>query len=143
MSSSRPKTRADAKAAQQRQASRAATAGANGAGTRAASKGKGNGNGNGKGTSKGSRGRRWAKWLGIAALAGLLLAIVAFIVAYTTIKTPQPNDLASAQASIIYYADGKTEMARISEVNRESVSLSKVPKPVQQAHLAAEDRNFY
>ena len=34
-------------------------------------------------------------------------------------------------------------MDRISEVNRESVKLAQVPKAVQQAHLAAEDRNFY
>ena len=42
--------------------------------------------------------------------------------------TPKPNDLANAQASIIYYADGKTEIDRISEVNRESVQLSQVPE---------------
>ncbi|WP_270887065.1 transglycosylase domain-containing protein [Pedococcus sp. 5OH_020] len=91
----------------------------------------------------GGAGRRWAKRLGIAALVGFVLAVAAFFVAYATIKTPEPNDLANAQASIIYYRDGKTELDRISEVNRESVPLSKVPKKVQEAHLAAEDRNFY
>jgi membrane peptidoglycan carboxypeptidase len=74
-----------------------------------------------------------------------LLAVAAFGVAYATIDIPQPNELANAQASIVYYADGKAEMARISEDggNRESVSLSKIPVHVQHALLAAEDRTFY
>ena len=117
MSTSRPKTRAQAKAGQARRAKAA--------------------------KPEGGAGKRWAKRLGITALAGFLLVVVAFFVAYATIDTPKPNDLAIAQASIIYYADGKTEIDRISEVNRESVLLKQVPKPVQEAHLAAEDRNFY
>jgi membrane peptidoglycan carboxypeptidase len=82
----------------------------------------------------------------LLALLGLfLLGVTAFGVAYATIDIPQPNELANAQASIVYYADGKTEMARISEDggNRESVPLSKIPVHVQRALLAAEDRTFY
>lgn len=142
MSTSRPKTRAQAKAAQ-RAARGGAAPGASGA-RRGATSGSGRGTGGtgGKGAG-GGRGRRWAKGLGITALVGFLLAVVAFFVAYSIVDTPKPNDLANAQASIIYYADGRSEMARISEVNRESVKLAQVPKPVQEAHLAAEDRNFY
>jgi membrane peptidoglycan carboxypeptidase len=77
-------------------------------------------------------------------LLGLfLLGVTAFGVAYAMVSVPQPNDLANAQASIVYYAGGKTEMGRISEVNRESVSLSRIPVHVQRALLAAEDRTFY
>lgn len=131
MSSSRPQTRAQAK---ERQARRAANAKGGGRGA----------GGAGRSTAgKGGRGRAWAKWLGLTALAGLLLLVIAFFVAYSTISVPQPNELADQQASIVYYADGKSEMDRISEVNRESVKLSQIPKAVQQAHLAAEDRNFY
>ena len=122
MSSSRPTTRATAKAAKARREKVAKQ--------RAKS-------------VKGSRGKVWAKRLGLVALAGFLLAVIAFFTAYAMIDKPVPNDLANAQASIIYFADGKTEMDRISEVNRESVPLSKVPKAVREAHLAAEDRNFY
>src|SRR6476620_6148653 len=113
MSTSRPKSRAQAKAAQ-------------------ASKEK-----------KGGNGKIWGKRLAIAALAAGLVGAIVVCVAYATTDIPQPNALADAHASIIYYADGKTELDRISEINREDVPLSKVPKPVQQAHLAAEDRNFY
>ncbi len=141
MSTSRPKTRAQAKAAQ-RSTRGSAGAGASGA-RRGSSSGAGQGNGGRKAGAKGGRGRRWAKGLGITALVGFLLAVVAFFIAYSVIDTPKPNDLANAQASIVYYADGRSEMARISEVNRQSVKLAQVPKPVQEAHLAAEDRNFY
>ncbi|NYG06952.1 membrane peptidoglycan carboxypeptidase [Phycicoccus badiiscoriae] len=120
MSTSRPKTRAQAKAGQERGAKSPKTA-----------------------KPKGSAAKRWAKWLGITALAGFLLLVIGFFVAYSMIDAPKPNDLAAAQASIIYYADGKTEIDRISQVNRQSVPLKQVPKAVQEAHLAAEDRNFY
>ena len=79
-------------------------------------------------------------------LLGLFLAGVATVaVAWVAIGIPSPNQLAEAQASVIYYADGKTEMDRITQVdgNRESVPLSKVPVHVQHAVLAAEDRSFY
>jgi len=89
--------------------------------------------------------RRFFSWKRILlVLLGLfLLGAAAFGVAYATTDVPQPNDLANAQASIIYYADGKTEMDRISQVNRESVPLTKIPLHVQRALLAAEDRTFY
>jgi len=77
-------------------------------------------------------------------LVGLfVLGCIGLGVAYATINVPSPNQLADAQASIVYYDDGKTEMARISEVNRQSVPLQQVPDHVQKALLAAEDRSFY
>src|SRR5450759_301585 len=92
--------------------------------------------------------RTWRRFFSVkrilVVLLGLFLVGAALVgVAYATVKIPQPNDLANAQASIIYYADGKTEMARISEINRESVPLSQIPLHVQHALLAAEDRTFY
>jgi len=72
-----------------------------------------------------------------------LLGAAAFAVAYASTDVPKPNELANAQASIVYYSDGRSEMDRISEVNRESVPLTKIPLHVQRALLAAEDRSFY
>ena len=89
------------------------------------------------------RKRRWLKRIVWTFVILGVLGIAGVGVAYALIKVPQPNDIATAQASIIYYADGETEMARISEINRESVPLGDIPEPVQKAMLAAEDRNFY
>lgn len=93
--------------------------------------------------------RRWLlptlKWGSLAFLALFVIGGLGLVWAYSRTTIPEPNDLASAQLSIVYYADGKTELGRFSvaEGNRESVPLSKVPKDVQEAHLAAEDRSFY
>ena len=93
--------------------------------------------------------RRWAvgllKWGSLAALVVVVLGAVATYVAYSRVTIPQPNEMATAQVSIVYYADGKTELDRlvVPEANRESVRIAAVPKPVQEAHLAAEDRSFY
>ncbi|HET7397514.1 MAG TPA: transglycosylase domain-containing protein [Intrasporangium sp.] len=93
--------------------------------------------------------RRWAvgllKWGSLAALVLLVLGAAATYLAYQRVGIPQPNEMANAQVSIVYYADGKTELDRlvVADGNRESVKISAVPKAVQYAHLAAEDRSFY
>lgn len=63
--------------------------------------------------------------------------------AYATTPVPSVSDVASAQATILYYSDGRTELDRLGEINRESVPLADVPAHVQRAVLAAEDRGFY
>ncbi len=82
---------------------------------------------------------------GILAIFGglMLLGVIAVLLAFALVSVPDPNAQARAQTSIIYYADGKTEMHRFAEVNRESIPLSQVPEHVQEAMLAAEDRSFY
>ncbi|MBL0003855.1 MAG: transglycosylase domain-containing protein [Actinomycetales bacterium] len=64
--------------------------------------------------------------------------------AFATIQVPDvANGLAEAQTSIVYYDDGKTEMARIAELDREPLPLASIPKHLQHAVIAAEDRDFY
>ncbi len=92
---------------------------------------------------KGWRGLFSRKRILLTLLGLFLLGALGFGVAYAATDIPQPNELANAQTSIIYYSDGKTEMDRISVVNRESVPLAKIPLHVQRALLAAEDRSFY
>ena len=102
-----------------------------------------------KGKPKRTGAKRWVvgvlKWGSITAAVLFVIAAVGVFVAYQRTDIPAPNELANAQVSIVYYADGKTELDRIVQpnANRQSVDLSKVPKSVQQAHLAAEDRTFY
>src|SRR5690606_2516629 len=90
----------------------------------------------------GRRGRRGIlRTLLLAFAAFVALGIAAVVIAYLVIDVPEPNDQAVAQASVLYYSDGKTEMDRIANVNRESVELENVPKDVQHAFIAAEDRS--
>ncbi|MFM6847787.1 MAG: transglycosylase domain-containing protein [Terrabacter sp.] len=93
--------------------------------------------------------KKWAlgtlKWGSIVAGVLLVLGTIGVVIAYNQTAIPQPNDLANKQVSIVYYSDGKTELDRIAvqDGNRESVKLNRVPKYVQDAHIAAEDRTFY
>ncbi len=87
--------------------------------------------------------RKWVRRT-LWTFAGLFSAlVVAVAVAFIVIDPPSPNAVAEAQTSIVYYADGETELTRLSEYDRESVRLAEVPEHVQRAMLAAEDRSFY
>ncbi|MGW1891648.1 transglycosylase domain-containing protein [Streptomyces sp. NPDC002004] len=83
----------------------------------------------------------WRITLGTG-LGGLLLVIGAFAIGYVVVSIPPANAAATAQSNVYLYADG-TPLARDGQVNRENVSLSQVPRTVQYAALAAEDRQFY
>jgi membrane peptidoglycan carboxypeptidase len=71
-----------------------------------------------------------------------LLGMGAFIVLYMVIDIPEGNADAELQSNVYQYSDGST-MARSGERNREIVDLAKVPKPVQKAFVAAENKTFY
>ena len=101
-----------------------------------------------KRASKGAKRSRWWQWL-LALL--LLLVLIAAIPAiwfawnYRQAEIPEPNDIEAAQISNIYFSDAQTELARVvpPEGNREQIPLDAVPEEVQNAVLAAEDRDFW
>jgi membrane peptidoglycan carboxypeptidase len=74
---------------------------------------------------------------------GFLMLVAAVSVAYARTSIPTPNEMASAQTTVVYYHDGKTEIGRFGSQNRINVNLDQVPDYVQKAVLAAEDRSFY
>src|SRR3954454_14560832 len=76
-------------------------------------------------------------------LGAFAFSVVLVAIAYAATGIPNPNSFATAQATTLFYSDGKTVMARFGSTSRIDVPLSKVPQPVQHAVLAAEDRNFY
>ena len=97
-----------------------------------------------RGRGRGGWVRRLLLWLVGLGLVAVLAAVGAFAWAYQRTDIPAPNDFAEAQSSILYYADGTTELARFTGgYDRELVPLSQVPDHVQKAVLAAEDRTFY
>ncbi|WP_254812479.1 transglycosylase domain-containing protein [Streptomyces cavourensis] len=83
----------------------------------------------------------WRMVLGTTLVVGLLL-IGGFFAGYQLVGIPAANAGADAQSNVYFYRDG-TVLARDGEVNREKIRLSQVPATVQQAVLAAEDRDFY
>ncbi|MFE4048241.1 transglycosylase domain-containing protein [Streptomyces sp. YIM B13518] len=101
-----------------------------------------------QGRSSGTAGRggirrlfTWKKILGT--FFGLcLLGMGAFIVLYMMIDIPEGNADAELQSNVYEYSDGGI-MARTGERNREIVDLAKVPKDVQRAFVAAENKSFY
>jgi membrane peptidoglycan carboxypeptidase len=87
--------------------------------------------------------RRWLRrtlWI-LVLLAALTTTVVAVLLART--EVPTPNELATSEATVVYYADGTNEIGRLGESTRRSVPLTGIPADVQQAVLAAEDRDFY
>ncbi|QIY55703.1 penicillin-binding protein [Streptomyces sp. RPA4-5] len=83
----------------------------------------------------------WRTVLGTGLLF-LLLVVGGMIAGYLLVGIPPANSAAKAQSNIYLYSDG-SELAHDGEVNRQNVTLSQIPRSVQQAVLAAEDRDFY
>ncbi|WP_055548204.1 transglycosylase domain-containing protein [Streptomyces sp. NBRC 110028] len=88
--------------------------------------------------------RRFFTWkMVLAYFVGLgALAVGAFAILYFSVNVPPANAEARAEANIYKYSDGSV-MAKEGSVNRESVSLSKIPKKVQHTFVAAENKDFY
>ncbi|MEV5599165.1 transglycosylase domain-containing protein [Streptomyces sp. NPDC052496] len=87
----------------------------------------------------------WKKLLG-AFLGACLLGILGFIGLYLYVDVPdEGNFQATSQSNIYKYADGSV-MARkgaANAVNRETVKIDQIPKHVQRAFVAAENKTFY
>ncbi|MEU9297660.1 transglycosylase domain-containing protein [Streptomyces sp. NPDC048266] len=89
-----------------------------------------------------SRPRRVLRALVGLLLLGTLLLVGALVAGYLLVEIPPANAAAVAQSNVYLYRDG-SPLARDGEVNRENVRLDRVPLPVRQAVLAAEDRDFH
>jgi len=84
----------------------------------------------------------WRQLLSLAVL-GVVAVLGTFAVLVARTDVPQPSDLATAQTTIVYWNDGKTELGRLGDSNRVNVPLDQVPVLMQHAVLSAEDRDFY
>ena len=88
--------------------------------------------------------RRFKIFRGVVIAATLLAFVGSGVIgyAYQTTTVPRPEDVKISQFSTIYWNGGE-EMARVGSQNRTIVALDRVPKHVQHAVLAAENRSFY
>ncbi|MEU3774827.1 transglycosylase domain-containing protein [Streptomyces sp. NPDC032472] len=103
----------------------------------------------GRATGKGRAGKRtgirrfftWKTILGTF-FGMFLLGMAALVGLYFYVDPPDPNAEAIQQSNVYKYADG-TIMARDGKMNREIVPIDKVPKEVQTAFIAIENKSFY
>jgi membrane peptidoglycan carboxypeptidase len=119
-------------------------------------RGPGNGTGNRAGHAKGrsnrkqkpkltgkERLRKALKYTLIGGLVGCLVLVSMFYIAYRATDIPSENAAFQAQTTNVYYSDGKTKLGRYAIQNRESIPLADIPKVMQGAVVAAEDRTFW
>jgi membrane peptidoglycan carboxypeptidase len=91
----------------------------------------------------------WTRWIPSWKLVSMLFGtaiiclIIAFSYAYSSVTIPKEDQAALAQTTVVYYANGKSEIGRLATQNRQDVDLNQVPEPVRNAVLAAEDHTFY
>jgi len=87
---------------------------------------------------------RWGlKWVSIAGLVGALLLASGFVYLYKTTPIPDPNSDFRTETTYIYYSDGRTELGRLAEQNRDSMAYSDMPQCIKDAVVAAENRSFW
>ena len=100
------------------------------------------------GKRKGNWWRHWTWKKALAVTGGFFVLIVIGLFGvyqYMASNAVIPAALASAnyQNTVVYYADGKTPIGTIGPVDRQDLTFSQIPKSLQDAVLAAEDRNFW
>ena len=112
----------------------------------------GNGGGNGRGPGRPRRkGDWWRRWTWKKALAASALTGVGFMILivigifYTYSQTPIPaaSQLATGQASRVYFRDGHTLVGMFGQNDRQTLQPNQIPAMVSNAMVAAEDKHFY
>ncbi|MGW1586559.1 transglycosylase domain-containing protein [Streptomyces sp. NPDC002386] len=74
-------------------------------------------------------------------LVGSLVAMVG--VGYAMVSIPNENDAAKSQNNVYYWADGSQMVATGTGVNRQNVTIDKIPEAMQYAVISAENKSFY
>lgn len=89
--------------------------------------------------------RRFFTWKKLLAyFFGLIaLGVGAFVALYLYVDVPDDPKHAAVAQSNIYKLDDGTVIKRDGEFNRETVEYSKIPKTVQNAVVAAENKDFW
>jgi membrane peptidoglycan carboxypeptidase len=93
------------------------------------------------------RGRKWARrvLITISALTvlGLLSGTGVVVYGYTTTTRPDANAEFKTATTFVYYNDGKSQLGNFAIQNRTPLTFEKIPEPMKQAAVAAENRTFW
>ncbi len=99
--------------------------------------------GKNNGAPKRSVGRRIGLGIVFTFLGIVIVGLGAFLYLYTALDVPAADDVALAQTTKVYYADGQTEMGSLSQINRTIIDASTLPPYVGESVVASEDRTFF
>ena len=99
--------------------------------------------GSGKGNKPRKKRHLILKWVLAIVGIGLLSAAGLFAYLWFTTEIPQPEKIAMAQKTEVYFSDGTTKIGTFAEQNREIIDCSTLPDYVKQAVVASENRTFY
>jgi membrane peptidoglycan carboxypeptidase len=87
--------------------------------------------------------RRRGRLAALIAIATMLAGLGLAVGAYYFDSVPTPDELALPQATTVYYADGRTPMAKLGAENRTILKFDEMNDAVKQSIVAAEDRTFW
>jgi len=82
-------------------------------------------------------------WLAALFFLGVIGAVATFFIVYQTTSIPDPNKEFATNTTTVTFADQKNQLGSFYEQNRHTVPLAQIPKVVQDAVIAAEDRTFW
>jgi membrane peptidoglycan carboxypeptidase len=82
-------------------------------------------------------------WLTALFFLGVIGAVATFFIVYQTTKIPDPNKEFATNTTTVTFADQRNPLGSFYEQNRHTVPLAQIPKHVQDAVIAAEDRTFW
>lgn len=90
--------------------------------------------------------RRWVpSWRLVTGLglgfAGSLVVMAG--VGYALVNIPNENAAAESQNNVYYWGDGTQMVATGTGVNRQNLTIDKIPKAMQFAVISAENKSFY
>jgi membrane peptidoglycan carboxypeptidase len=97
------------------------------------------------------KGDWWRRWTWKKSLALTGGAFVFFVLCmfggyeylYSSTSIPAALTSETQQNDIVYYSNGTTEIGTIGAINRQDLSLNQIPKTLQNAYIAAEDKSFW
>ena len=84
--------------------------------------------------------------LSIILIAGIAIISIALVFAlYIIISSPDfdKDKLYSKESSVLYFNDGKTELARLGQYDRVLVNYDELPEVLIDAIVATEDSRFF
>ncbi|MCS0601696.1 penicillin-binding protein [Streptomyces sp. LP11] len=91
----------------------------------------------------------WRRWVPSWKLvSGVFLGFVGSLVVmvgvgYAMVQLPDENLAARSQNNVYYWGDGSQMVATGTGVNRQNVTIDKIPEAMQWAVISAENKSFY